>query len=202
MARVFRLTSHAARTHLEAGAGGVLLLKQGKVRLYRLTPDGREATTAVVAPGQLFGTGALIGGETNATLAEVIEDALVCTVEAPQLLKLMASSPTLMARVMMSMARQIAVLERRVEELGVQPLHARLARLLLEISTPNGGDGSLICDWSQDELANALITTRETVTRTLGEWRRRRIVEPGRRHVSIRDVGRLQAISNQGIDAA
>ena len=198
MAGAFRMTSHAARTHLEAGAGGVLLLKQGKIRLYRLTRDGREATTAVVILGQLFGTGALLAGERSATRAEVIEDALVCTVEPAQLLRLMASSPALMARVMMSMARQIAALERRVEEMGVQALPARLARLLLEISAPDGN--SLECDWSQDELASALITSRESVTRTLGDWRRRRIVEPARRRIVIRQVDRLRAISDQGVD--
>lgn len=193
MAGAFRMTSHAARTHLEAE--GVLLLKEGKIRLYRVTRDGREATTAVVRPGQLFGTAALAGGETNATQAEVIEDALVCTVQPGQLLRLMASSPALMARVMMSMARQIAVLEDRVEELGVESLPARLARLLLEISVPAGH--ALSCDWSQDELANVLITSRESVTRTLGDWRRRRIVELARRHIVIREEGRLRGISER-----
>lgn len=195
MAQAFRMTSHAAKTHLEAANGGVLLLKQGKVRLYRLTRDGREATTAVVSPGQLFGTGALAGAETNATRAEVIEDALVCTVEPSQLLRLMASSPALMARVVMSMARQITVLEDRVEELGVQSLPARLARLLLEISVPD--DGSLTCDWSQDELASALITSRESVSRLLSDWRRKRIVEPARRHIVIRETGKLRSISDR-----
>lgn len=196
MSHLFHMTTHAPRTHLDgASSDRILLLKQGKVRLYRITRDGREATTALVTAGQLFGFGALFGRETNATRIEVVEESIVCEIAPSQFVSLIASSPTLMSRVMMTMARQILTLERRVEELALQPVQARLARLLLEVSHPDGQQDPPVCDWSQEELANALACTRESVARSLGQWRREGIVGISRRRVVIKRKETLDRIS-------
>lgn len=198
MGRMFRMTTHAPRTRLDpARHNHIFLLKEGRLRLFRVTGDGREATTAVVVPGQLFGFGALLGRHTNATQAVVLEAAVVCEIAPSRFLALMASSPVLMSRVMVLMARQIVTLESHIEELALQAIPARLAHLLLEISTPADGTDIWVCDWSQEELASALASTRESIARILGGWRRRRLVEVGRRHLVIRDRAAIQRLADQ-----
>src|SRR6266851_8368687 len=63
---------------LMPGSDRVYLLKEGRIRLYHLLDDGKEVTTAVLRPGQLFGFGALFGGDESATSAEAVEPSLVC----------------------------------------------------------------------------------------------------------------------------
>src|SRR5260370_16414473 len=65
-------------THCDVGEqiGGrgdhVYLIKEGRVRLYMLSREGQEVTTAVLVPGQLFGLGALFGGGDQPSFAECV----------------------------------------------------------------------------------------------------------------------------------
>ena len=75
----------------------VYLLKAGRMRLYQLTEEGHEVTTAVLEPGQLFGLAALISGDGWATHAEPIEDSVVCDANAADFVAMLAKHPLLMA---------------------------------------------------------------------------------------------------------
>ncbi len=64
----------ARSTILDGASERIYLIKEGRVRLYNLSAQGQEVTTAVLGPGQLFGLGALFGRTTEATHAEPMED--------------------------------------------------------------------------------------------------------------------------------
>jgi CRP-like cAMP-binding protein len=51
---------NARSSCLDEATDRVYLLKAGRIRLYQLTADGRELTTAIVLPGQMFGIGSLL----------------------------------------------------------------------------------------------------------------------------------------------
>jgi len=59
---------------LESPAERVYVIKEGRVRLYHLSAQGQEVTTAVLGPGQLFGLGSLFGKSSEATHAEPIQE--------------------------------------------------------------------------------------------------------------------------------
>jgi CRP-like cAMP-binding protein len=156
----------------------VYLLKQGRVRLYHLTLEGQEVTTAVVSPGQLFGLGAFVGVDSGATHAEAMEESYICEAGAQDFLAMLARHPLLMARVVMVMAKQIFRLEQTIESMASQHVSSRLAALLLEEmaegETLNGG--VLLPTHSQEELAKLIGTTRESVSRTLRTWRAAQVI--------------------------
>src|SRR6266542_3606358 len=56
----------------------IYVVKSGAVRIYQLSPEGRELTTALLRPGQLFGTAALVGAGERAAFAEALEDSYIC----------------------------------------------------------------------------------------------------------------------------
>ncbi len=172
----------------------VYLLKAGRMRLYHLTEDGQEVTTAVLEPGQLFGLGALIGGDGWATHAEPVEDSLVCDASAADFVGLLARHPLLMARVLMVMARQMLRLQQKIESMASQPISSRLAALLLE-RTADGeqtGRGVLLPSIKHEDLAKLVDSSRESVSRTLARWRAEGIVESDGRRVIVVDRDRLR----------
>lgn len=175
-------------------ANRIYLLKSGSVRLYQLSPDGSQVTTAILVPGQLFGTTSLVGEATDNDYAEALENSYICDASAPEFLGVMARHPLLMAKVMMAMARHLFRLERTVEQLVHDSVESRLARYLvnqLDDGEPHT-DGILLPAQTRDELASRVLSTRESVSRTLGRWTRSGIIASEGRRIAVRDVGALR----------
>ena len=172
----------------------VYLLKAGRMRLYQLTEEGQEVTTAVLEPGQLFGLAALIGGDGRATHAEPLEDSVVCDANAADFVAMLAKHPLLMARIMMVMARQMFRLQQRIESIASQPVSGRLAAVLLE-RTADGepmGRGMALPPITHDDLARLVDSSRESVSRTMARWRAEGIVESCGRRLVVVDRERLR----------
>ena len=172
----------------------IYLLKSGRVRLYQLSRDGDQVTTAVLVPGQLFGTTSLFGEAADNDHAEALEDSYICEASAPEFLGIMSRHPLLMAKVMMAMARHLFRLERTVEQLVYESVETRLARYLLgELDAgEERTDGIVLPAQTRDELAARVLSTRESVSRTLSRWTRAGIIGADGRRIVVRDVARLR----------
>src|SRR5260370_38891412 len=119
------------------------MVKEGRVRLYHITQNGHEVTTAVLVPGQLFGLGALFGKGGDAAFAEALEDTVICDAAAQDFINMMAHHPILMAKIMMAMARQIIRLEATIDNIVSRPVASRLPDLVMDLAedaahSPNG----------------------------------------------------------------
>jgi CRP/FNR family transcriptional regulator len=186
---------------VDSPAERVYVIKEGRVRLYHLSAQGQEVTTAVLGAGQLFGLGSLFGKSSQATHAEPIQESYVCDANAPDFLQMLAKHPLLMARVMMAMARQIVHLQETLESVVSRPVASRLASVILSMQdqadrTP---EGLLLPATSHEDLGKMIGTTRESVSRTLAAWRRHGIVANRGRRILIR---KLQVLRDHDQPAA
>lgn len=171
----------------------VYLLKEGRVRLYTLSYEGQEVTTAVLIPGQLFGLGALFG-DGEPALAECVDGCYVCEAGAQDFLNILARHPLMMAKVVMAMAKQIFRLEETVRSMALESAAVRLARHLLALSETGEPDpeGCLLPPQTRDEMAGVIASSRETVSRILAAWSRDGVLATRGRRIVIRDPDRLR----------
>lgn len=173
----------------------IYLVKDGAVRLYQLSEDGRELTTAVLRRGQMFGTSALIGAGGMPQFAEALEnDTIVCEASAEDFMLIMASHPKVAARVTLSLARQLMRAERQIEQLAFQDVPTRVAEVLLEQA--DNGTGELPSFFTHDEIAKLAGTTRATVTKILNEFVDDGLIELGYRKVRVIDREGLASVAN------
>jgi len=173
------------------------LLKEGRVRLYRTAPDGQETTTAVLRPGQLFGLGGLFG-RADEGMAEAVEPSVVCDASATHFLRVLAQHPLLMARVTMTMARQIFQLERTIEELSTRRVPGRVAAVLVELADESiRTTGDPVLSQSQTEIAKLVGTTRESVARAVGALRAEGVLAAGS-PLRVVDLPRLRDVARDG----
>ena len=178
----------------------IYLIKEGRVRLYHVSPQGQELTTALLGPGQLFGLGSLFGKSSEATQAEPIQDSTICDASGQDFLQMLAKHPLLMARVMMAMAKQIVHLEETLESVVARPVASRLASLvnsMVDEAEPTP-EGVLLPAISHEEMGKMIGATRESVSRTLAQWRRRGIVTMQGRRILVR---KLQVLRGHARDA-
>lgn len=192
----FRMwTCDAKSSCLDQATDRVYLLKAGRIRLYQLTPDGHELTTAIVMPGEMFGIGSLLGNG-RATHAEALEQSVICEAAAHEFLSMLAGHRLLMAKVIMAMARQIFNLEETLESIAYKSVPMRLAELVISL-LPEGEktpDGIALPPYPQEELGKMIGATREAVARSLAEWRELGLVTTGRR-VVITDADGIRRLA-------
>lgn len=173
----------------------LFLLKKGKVTLYRLSPDGKKLTTALIAPGTLFGDMEFTGTTLAGSFAEASEDSILCIVTRHDLELLIAKYPVIGIRLLNVMSRRIRNLEARLEEGLLRDMSARVAAAILRLREEQDSDEVRV---THQELADSLGTYRETVTSTLGDLQSKGLVTLERTRVRVNDARSLEQIVAQG----
>ncbi|MAG94534.1 MAG: transcriptional regulator [Planctomycetaceae bacterium] len=173
----------------------VLLLVSGRVKLYHITSDGKQALLALIEPGELFGELALVEPGQREEFAEARVASQIVLIPRNQIELLMNEHP----QVALSATRLIGLrrkrVERRLKSLLFRSNRERLIFLLLELAEKYGQacpEGvELNVRLSHQELANIIGSTRETVTVLLGELQQERSLLIRRRRITLCDVREL-----------
>jgi CRP/FNR family transcriptional regulator, cyclic AMP receptor protein len=176
------------------------IIKKGRVRVYRITPDGKQLTLDIHDKGTILGDMQLLGqGRLPEAYAEAIDDAVICTITPGELRRLIERHPLIGVNIIAHLTRRLDAAERELEAMAYHRVDQRLARKLLDLGQRFGVKterGTLIqARLTQQELAEMIGTTRETLAHTLGDFRRSGLIDTERHQVVIRDAERLSGIA-------
>jgi CRP-like cAMP-binding protein len=176
-------------------ADSVMLVAQGLVKICHLTDDGKAATLALIATGEMFGELALLDHEQRGEYCEAIDPTTIVRIPRETLKALMRRDLEVTLRITKMVGLRRQRVERRLRNLLFTPTQERLTHLLLDLAEQFGvvGDDGirLRLRLSHQEIANLIGATRETVTIMLGKLKRAGLVGGRRQAVVIKDVARL-----------
>ena len=180
------------------------ILKKGQVRVYRVTPDGKQLTLDLYDKGTILGDMRLLGQDrTPEAYAETIDAAVICTITPDELRRLVERYPIIGVNIITFLSRRLQEAERELEAMAYQRVGQRLARKLIDLAQRFGVEtvrGTLIkARLTQQELAEMIGTTRETLAHTLADFRRRGLLDTAHHEVLIRDAERLCEVA-EGAD--
>jgi CRP-like cAMP-binding protein len=173
-------------------ASAVFLVASGRVQLYRTTVDGRSFVVATLGPGSMFGEASLLGGEAPSAYAVGVEPCTVWMMPRKAALEISATDALFGFGLLQAIGQRLIEAEDRLEKMAYSSVASRLADLLLELE---GDDPEHIVCATHQELADMLGTWRETISKTLQDFRRRGLVTSGRRKLILLDREGLQAVS-------
>jgi CRP-like cAMP-binding protein len=179
------------------------ILKRGKVQVYRVTPDGKQLTLDIYDKGTILGDMRLLGQEPiSEAYAETIDAAVICTITPDELRRLIERYPIIGVNIITFLSGRLREAERELEAMAYQRVGQRLARKLIELGQRFGvqtARGTLIeARLTQQELAEMIGTTRETLAHTLSDFRRRDLLDTAHHQVVIRDAERLAELAEEG----
>jgi CRP/FNR family cyclic AMP-dependent transcriptional regulator len=172
----------------------LFILKEGKVQLYRISPDGRKLITNTLGPGTIFGEMTLIGQGMYDSFAEAVEECAVCRMERSDLERLLLEKPLVALRILEVIGRRLLEVEMRLEDIAFKTVAGRMASLLLRLMKEQG---ATIQGLTHQNLADDIGTHRETATQTLTRFRTMGLLDTGRKRIEIRDPEGLQLIANE-----
>ncbi len=181
------------------------IVKKGKVRVYRVTPDGKQLTLDIYDRGTILGDMRMIGQDRlPEAYAEAVDQGVICTLTPDELRRLIERHPTVGINIIRHLATRLQEAERELEAMAYQRVGQRLARKLVDLAQRFGVEtvrGTLIqARLTQQELADMIGTTRETLAHTLGDLRRRGLLTTERHQVVIRDAERLLELARGDAD--
>ncbi len=180
-------------------ADAVFVMRQGRVKISRLSEDGREATLHLIGPSEPFGEECLLDAATHETIAENLEPAQTLRIPRAVLFAVLQTHPPLALAIARLMSGRRRAAEFRVEEMVFKTVRGRLAALLARLARSHGRatTGGILLDLSltHQDLAGQIGSTRETTTLTLNEFRRGGLlwIDPCR--ILIRNLAGLEAIA-------
>jgi len=172
----------------------LFILKEGKVQLYRISPDGRKLVTNTLGPGTIFGEMTLIGQGMYDSFAEAVEECSVCKMDRSDLERLLLDKPVVALRILEVIGRRLLEVEMRLEDIAFKTVAGRMASLLLRLMKEQG---ATIQGLTHQNLADDIGTHRETATQTLTRFRTQGLLDTGRKRIEIRDPEGLQLIANE-----
>jgi CRP/FNR family transcriptional regulator len=146
----------------------VFLIKRGKIRITRLTPDGKEVTVAVLGAGDMFGEETLFDAQPRTTHAVCLEESLLCTAKADDLFALLSHNPTLALNVAKILSDRLVDASAAMEDLAYAKISDRILHLLERLATEHGvtTDHGTVIDvrLTHADIASLIGSTRETVS--------------------------------------
>lgn len=165
------------------------LLKQGRVRLYKLNAEGKQFTSAILGQGNIFGEIGAFSTGTRDVYAEAMEDCLVCALSRADVEHLLLEHPRLALRILEVTSSRLREAEDLMGQLALGDIRSRLLFLLLKLSMSFGKrEGEWIrvqADLTHQELANMIGATRESVSATLAALNREGVVRTGRKELWV-----------------
>jgi CRP-like cAMP-binding protein len=173
----------------EEMACSLYLVASGRVQLYRTTQDGRRFVVATLGQGSMFGEDSLLGGQGPDTSAVALEPCTIWTMPQKQAQEMSSTDAMFGFGLMQAMGQRVLEAENRLEQMAYSTIASRLAALLLELSSD---EAVPTVHATHQELADMLGTWRETISKTLQDFRRRGLVASGRRLLTLLDVEGLQ----------
>jgi CRP/FNR family transcriptional regulator, global nitrogen regulator len=172
------------------------ILLDGTVRLYKIYGDYKEATTALLKEGEVFGKLSLAGGCWQDVFAEAVTDVRVAGVQKATLTEVVKRRPEFAVKLFASFSERLRQSDEVIESLLHREVSTRLATLLLNLGDrfgeANDGEGAVLdLRQTHQDLANMIASTREAVLKVMSEFQREGSIEVQNRKIVLTDKGAL-----------
>jgi CRP/FNR family transcriptional regulator len=161
---------------------GVFILCSGRAKLTTSSSEGRTLIVKIAEPGEVLGASATILGRPYEVSAETIEPSQLNFIKRDDFLRFLNGHTEACMHTAQQLSEKYQSAQREIRSLGLaQTTSEKLAKLLLDWCNGSGEDASkgvrLKVLLTHEEIAQMVGTTRETVTRLLSEFKRRKIIE-------------------------
>ncbi|MDO8784806.1 MAG: Crp/Fnr family transcriptional regulator [Syntrophales bacterium] len=175
---------------------GFYVVVSGRVKIFKLSPEGKEQILHIFGPGEPFGEAPVFAGQQFPAYAEAIEDSRVLFFPRNSFVDLIKKTPSLALNMLAVLSARLRKFTMLVEELSLKEVPGRLATYLLYLGGREDEDDDLVLDISKSQLASLLGTIPETLSRILARMIKEGFVHSdGSRRIRILDREALEELA-------
>ncbi len=177
----------------EDSADKIYFLKKGKVKISKYSEEDKEMILSVLGPGEIFGETGVMGAEEYGTVAEVMEDAIVCSLSVNQLNGMLAKNPAFNFSVTKFIGLRYLKVQSRLESLVFKTAPERIRGFIKEMADEHGktlANGTEIMvklKLKHEDIAKLTATTRQSVTTELNNLEKEGVIMYDRKRILVKN---------------
>lgn len=173
-------------------AEGLYVVLEGRIKVFKLSPKGREQTLKIMGPGEPVGEVAVLSGEPYPASAETLEPSEAFYIPRQAFLDLVGREPEVAMRLLAALSARLRSFASLIEDLSLRDVSERLAAHLLTLASAGSPEQVVDLEVSKAQLSAAVGTVPETLSRAFGQLARAGAVETRGRRVRIKDRALLE----------
>ena len=171
------------------------VIVEGKLKLGTASGDGRENLLSILGPGEMFGELSLFDPQPRTSTATAVTDARLLALSHDQVIGLITAHPRVALELLERLAQRLRRSNEVLADLVFADVPGRVAKAIIDLGTRFGSqkeDGLHVNhDLTQEELAQLVGASRETVNKALADFASRGWVRLEPRAVVVMDYERL-----------
>ena len=176
---------------------GFYVVISGRVKVFKLSPEGKEQTLHIFGPGEPFGEVAVFTGKRFPASAEALEETRAFFFARKEFMDLIQRDPSLALNMLAVLSQRLRRFSGLIESLSLKEVPGRLAAYFLYLQEGKKGGADLILEISKNQLASLLGTIPETLSRILARMNREGFIDSiGPRQVRILNGKGLEELAS------
>lgn len=169
----------------------LVIVARGNMKVYQLSPAGREQLLRVVEPGGYEGESQLFGAQNDTLFGEALQQTEVCVLKHQDFQQLLLRYPQLSLRLLEINAEKMTKVEQQTQFLMMEKVEERLATYLLDLYKVSG-EANVTIPMKMKELAAFLGTTPETLSRKLKLLEDHQLIQRKGSRITLLDLDGLE----------
>ncbi len=179
-------------------AHGFYLVVSGKVKVFKISPDGKEHILHIFGPGEPLGEVAVFSGKDFPASADTLQESILLYFPRTAFLNLAVKQPQILLNMVATLSVRLRRFAQKIERLSLKEVASRLAEVLLEMANDlNSTKKEHIVELksTKGQLASQIGTSPETLSRTFKKLTRLGLIQVDRRRVVLMDLEGLQELA-------
>ena len=174
---------------------GFYLVISGRVKVYKLSPEGKEQIMHIFGPGQPFAEVPVFEGSRYPANAETMDLCRLFFFPKKSFISLIQENPSLSMNMLASLSQRLKQFSHLIETLSLKEVPGRLASYLLYLSDKNGSIDEFKLDIAKSQLASLLGTIPETLSRIFTKMSSRELIRIDGPQITILDRTGLEYLA-------
>jgi len=182
----------------EDASKNIYMLKAGKVKISKVSSDGKEVILAILGPGEVFGELAITGQGKREEIAEATEDTIICAVKVEDLKMMMEMNPKFNFQITKLIGFRLKKIQNRFESLIFKSSDQRVVAFIKELADEHGKpvlgstEEKLIqLNITHEDIAKLTATSRQTVTTVLNKLEKEGVITYDRKSIFVKKLSAL-----------
>jgi len=177
---------------------GFFVIAAGRLKVFKVSPEGKEQILHILGPGQPFGEVSVFAGQRYPANAQALENARVLFLPRAAIVNLIAANPSLALNMLAVMSKKLRQFAVQIENLSLKEMPARLSSYLIYLAEEQGVDEVITLKISKGQLASILGTIPETLSRIFARLSGQNLIRVEGKKITLLDRSGLEDLAEFG----
>jgi CRP-like cAMP-binding protein len=177
---------------------GFYIVASGKVKIYKVSFEGKEQILHIYGPGNPFGEVPVFAGKKFPANAQTLLKSHLLFFPRMAFIDLISKNPSLALNMLAELSMRLRQFTVQIENLSLKEVPGRLASYLLYLAKEQSHVDTVTLTISKGQLASLLGTIPETLSRILTKMTQQHLIETSSRDIKLLDINGLEDLAEHG----